>query len=151
APNTFLINIQPAQREAVTQRLNEAGVESVLMSPMVRGRLLAINQQAVDGDSYDNPRAKRMVDREFNLSYADTLPSSNKIVQGRWLKPDRSEGYIETELADTLGIRVNDMLTFDVAGQPVEVEVSGLRKVDWDSFQANFFAVMSPAALLDAP
>src|SRR5690606_33994160 len=125
--------------------------ESVLMTPMVRGRLLAINQQAVSGDSYDDPRAKRMADREFNLSYADTMPSSNEMVQGQWQHPERHEVSIETGLAETLGIRVRDTLTFDVAGREIQVEVSGLRKVDWDSFQANFFAVMSPAALVGAP
>lgn len=151
APNTFLINIQPDQREVVTQRLKAAGVDTVLMSPMIRGRLLAINQQAVNGDSYEDPRAKRMVDREFNLSYADAMPSSNQIAEGRWLRLDRPEVSIETGLAQTLGIKLRDTLTFDVAGREVQVEVSGLRKVDWDSFQANFFAVMSPVALADAP
>ncbi|MDS1142082.1 FtsX-like permease family protein [Pusillimonas sp. SM2304] len=151
APNTFLINIQPDQRETVTQRLKAAGADTVLMSPMIRGRLLAINQQAVNGDSYQDPRAKRMVDREFNLSYADTMPSSNQIAEGRWLRLDRPEVSIETGLAQTLGIKLRDTLTFDVAGREVQVEVSGLRKVDWDSFQANFFAVMSPVALADAP
>ncbi|AEC19024.1 membrane protein [Pusillimonas sp. T7-7] len=151
APNTFLINIQPDQREAVAQRLVTAGVDTVVMSPMIRGRLLAINQQAVDSDNYDEPRAKRMADREFNLSYAETMPSSNVITQGRWLQDDSLEVSLETGLADTLGIKLNDSLTFDVAGRPVQVRVSSLRKVDWDSFQANFFAVMSPAALADAP
>lgn len=151
APNTFLINIQPDQREAVAQRLVAAGVDTVVMSPMIRGRLLAINQQAVDSDNYDEPRAKRMADREFNLSYAETMPSSNVITQGRWLQDDSLEVSLETGLADTLGIKLNDSLTFDVAGRPVQVRVSSLRKVDWDSFQANFFAVMSPAALADAP
>src|SRR5690606_36676960 len=57
----------------------------------------------------------------------------------------------ETGLAKTLDIHVGDSLTFDVAGQGVRMTVSGLRKVDWDCFQANFFAVASPAALADAP
>ncbi|NYT86613.1 ABC transporter permease [Pollutimonas harenae] len=151
APNTFLINIQPDQREAVAQRLRSAGVETVVMSPMVRGRLLAINQQAVDSSNYDNPRAKRMADREFNLSYAETMPSSNVIIAGRWLHTDSLEVSLETGLAETLGIKLNDSLTFDVAGRPIKVRVSSLREVDWDSFQANFFAMMSPAALADAP
>ncbi|MCC2596405.1 FtsX-like permease family protein [Pusillimonas sp. MFBS29] len=151
APNTFLINIQPDQREAVTQQLRAAGVDNVVMSPMIRGRLVAINQQAVTSDNYEDPRAKRMADREFNLSYSEVMPDSNDIVEGRWLQPDQSEVSLETGLAETLGIRLNDSLTFDVAGRQIQVRVSSLRKVDWDSFQANFFAVMSPAALAGAP
>src|SRR5690606_31637319 len=88
---------------------------------------------------------------EFNLSYAESMPTSNVITEGRWLRPDNLEVSLETRLAETLGIKLNDSLAFDVAGRTIQVTVSSLRKVDWDSFQANFFAVMSPAALADAP
>src|SRR5690606_37877089 len=131
APNTFLINIQPDQRAAVTRRLVAAGVDDVVMSPMIRGRLVAINQQAVSADNYEDPRAKRMADREFNLSYAQNMPTSNDITEGRWLQADKPEVSLETGLAETLGIRLNDSLTFDVAGRPVQVQVTSLRKVDW--------------------
>lgn len=151
APNTFLINIQPDQRIAVADSLKQAGIHDPHLSPMVRGRLLAINKQPVDSGSYTDDRAKRLVDREFNLSYTDVLPDSNKMVQGRWLNPDKPEVSLESGLAKTLGIRVNDSLTFDVAGRSIDVAVSGIREVKWDSFQANFFAIMSPVALQDAP
>ncbi|NGM88872.1 FtsX-like permease family protein [Parapusillimonas sp. SGNA-6] len=151
APNTFLINIQPDQRASVSRALEQAGLRSVAMSPMVRGRLVAINERPVSADDYDSDRARRLVDREFNLSYGDTLPTSNEMAQGRWLDPGKNEVSIETGLADTLGMRVDDVLTFDVAGRPVDVRISGLRDVKWDSFQANFFAILSPAALRDAP
>ncbi|NYT81963.1 FtsX-like permease family protein [Alcaligenaceae bacterium] len=151
APNTFVINIQPDQREAVVETLSAAGIPDVVLSPMVRGRLVAINQQPVDADHYEDDRAKRMVDREFNLSHAQALPASNRITEGRWLDPRRSELALESGLAQTLGVGVGDTMTFDVAGQSIEATVSGLRKVNWDSFEANFFALLSPAALRDAP
>lgn len=151
APNTFLINIQPDQRAAVVDSLKQAGVHDPLLSPMIRGRLLAINKKPVDSASYTDDRARRLVDREFNLSYTDVLPSSNKMVAGRWLNPDKPEVSLESGLAKTLGINVNDSLTFDVAGRPIDVTVSGVREVKWDSFQANFFAITSPVALKDAP
>ncbi len=151
APNTFLINIQPDQRLAVSERLVQAGIRDPVLSPMVRGRLLAINKQAVDPASYTEARAKRLVDREFNLSYTNVLPSSNDIAQGRWLDPEKAEVSLESGLADTLNIHLRDQLTFDVAGRSIEVEVSSIREVKWDSFQANFFAIMTPLALRDAP
>lgn len=151
APNTFLINIQPDQRLAVSTRLKQAGIQHPVLSPMVRGRLSAINQRPVNADDYTDDRAKRLVDREFNLSYTDTLPASNTIAQGRWLDPGKNEVSLESGLAKSLGIRLNDHLAFDVAGRSVEVTVSSVREVKWDSFQANFFAIMSPAALKDAP
>lgn len=151
APNTFLINIQPDQRAMLTQRLDGMIGGQVSMSPMVRGRLLTINGRQVSAQDYADERAQRMVDREFNLSYTDTLPTSNNMVAGRWLDPAKPEVSIESGLADTLGLKVGDTLGFDVAGRVVQVAISGLRKVDWDSFQANFFALLSPSALQDAP
>lgn len=151
APNTFLINIQPDQAEDVVERLRQAGLGTEPMSPMVRGRLVAINQQAVSADDYDEERAKNMVQREFNLSWASQLPGSNTMSQGRWLDPEAHEASIEDKLANTLNVTVGDSLTFDVAGQSIDVTVSGLREVKWDSFQVNFFALLSPAALQQAP
>ncbi|KAG0924154.1 hypothetical protein G6F31_019221 [Rhizopus arrhizus] len=95
APNRFLINVQPDQRQAVTDALTREGLGRITLSPMVRGRLIAINGKSVGPDDYEEPRAKRLVDREFNLSYGDEMPSSNKIEQGRWLAPGSSEVSLE--------------------------------------------------------
>lgn len=151
APNTFLINIQPDQRVAVSARLNEAGIHTSEPAPMVRGRLVAINDEPVDARSYDDERAQRMVEREFNLSHMPNLPESNVLVSGRWLNLEGSEVSLETGIAETLAISLGDILAFDVAGQAVQVEVTSLREVKWDSFDVNFFALMSPAVLADAP
>src|SRR5690606_14979013 len=151
APNTFLINIQPDQRQGVGARLAAAGIQSADPAPMVRGRRLAINDEPVDARSYDDGRAQRMVEREFNLSYMPALPQSNTLEQGRWLDAEGSEVSLETGLADTLAIGLGDTLSFDVAGQILRVEVTSLRQVKWDSFDVNFFALMSPEVLADAP
>ncbi len=151
APNRFLINIQPDQRQPVLDFLAGHGLDGVALWPMVRGRLVAVDGRPVGPADYDEPRAKRLVDREFNLSYGDALPAGNRIEQGRWLRPDAHEVSIEAGLAEALRLAVGDVLTFDVAGQQVQVTVSGIRRVDWDSMQVNFFAVLSPAALQDLP
>lgn len=151
APNTFLINIQPDQREGVAAQLRQAGVASAELLPMIRGRLVAINQKPVRVEDYTDERARRMVDREFNLSYMTDMPESNRIVAGRWLDLSAHEISLEKGLADTLDIALGDRLSFDVAGQVTEVTVTSLREVKWDSFDVNFFAVLSPAALRDAP
>lgn len=151
APNRFLINIQPDQKEAVVDALSTAGFRDVVLSPMVRGRLISRNAQPLGAADYDEPRAQRLVEREFNLSYADSLPDNALILQGRELNPARPEVSLEAGLANSLRLRLGDRLVFDVAGQPVEVEVSSIRRVDWDSMRANFFALMTPAALKDQP
>ncbi|VCU69773.1 FtsX-like permease family protein [Pigmentiphaga humi] len=151
APNRFLINIQPDQRDAVAQRLRAAGIGQAALYPMVRGRLIEINGRAVGPDDYEEDRAKRLVDREFNLSYMDAMPGHNRSVSGRWLDPAAHEVSMEEGIAKTLGVKLGDALRFDIAGNTVDVKVAGTRAVDWDSMQVNFFAIMSPAALRDMP
>lgn len=151
APNRFLINIQPDQREPVQDFLQSHGIRQATLWPMIRGRLVAVDGHAVGPDDYEAPRAKRLVDREFNLSYGDKLPAANSIEQGRWLDPAAAEVSLESGLAETLHLSVGDVLTFDVAGQQIDVTVAGTRAVDWDSMQVNFFAVLSPAVLEDLP
>lgn len=151
APNTFLINIQPDQREAMAARLHEAGLGAAELVPMVRARLTAINDLRVTPDMYDSAEAQSTVNREFNLSYRATLPQSNTQGTGRWLDPGQHEASLEVGLAQTLGVDLGDTLTFEFAGQRRDVRVVGLREVKWDSFDVNFFALLSEAVLHDAP
>lgn len=147
APNRFLINIQPDQRGPVAERLAEAGLGQARLWPMIRGRLVAINDRPVSPADYADARAKRLVDRDFNLSYAEAVPRYNVIVQGRDLDPQAAEVSLEEGLARSLGIALGDHLRFDVAGRTVQVAVTSIRRVDWDSMNVNFFALMSPVAL----
>lgn len=150
APNTFLINVQPEQREGVSSMMATAGLPLPDLHPLVRARLVSINGRAVHPDQYTDERAQRLADREFNLSVARELPHSNEIVTGRWLDPESSELALEEGIAKSLGVKVGDIMRFDVAGRSVDVAVSGLRAVRWDSFEVNFFALLSPSALKDA-
>ena len=151
APNRFLINIQPDQVEPVSRQLAAAGLRDVMLHPMIRGRLIARNGAAVGPENYANERAQRLVDREFNISTMDKAPAHNPIVAGRWFRPEAAELSIEEGIAATLGIALNDELTFDIAGTQVKARVSSLRKVNWDSMRANFFVIMPSALLKDQP
>ena len=151
APNRFLINIQTDQVSSIEKVLSEAGLTQVRLSPMVRGRFVALNDRSVSAADYDDARAQRLVEREFNLSYANRLAEPGQIVAGRDLNAARAEVSLELGLAKSLGIKVGDQLDFDVAGEKIRLEVTSLRRVDWDSMRANFFAITTPAALKQAP
>jgi len=151
APNRFVINIQPDQVEPISQRLRQAGIGDATLHPMIRGRLVAKNGRPIGPESFASERAQRLVDREFNLSYADEAPSHNRLVAGRWFTPDAHELSIEEGIANTLGIALGDVLTFDIAGQRVDARVTSLRKVNWDSMRANFFVIMSSGLLANQP
>jgi putative ABC transport system permease protein len=154
APNRFLVSIQPDQVRSLQQFFAEQRIEPPAFYPMVRARLVAINDRPVSSASYVDERAKRLVDREFNLSWASTMQSDNRIVSGRWWREGdngKPQFSVEDGIAQTLGIRLADRLTYDVAGAPLHGSVTSLRKVEWDSFHVNFFVVTPPGVLDDYP
>ncbi len=150
APNRFIVNIQPDQVAGVGRFLAERGLSSPEFFPMVRGRLVGIGGRDVTPDDFADERARRLVTREFNLSWAGRLQPDNRVVAGSWWGggPGRADQFsVEQGLAETLGIGLGDALTFDVAGAAVTATVTSLRSVDWDSFNVNFFVVARPGLL----
>ena len=141
APNRFVINVMPEQGEAFTQALKDAGVAQFDWFPMIRGRLVAINGRDVSPDDYSEERARRLIDREFNLSHSARLPQQNVVVAGRWQGDEAGAISVEEGIAKTLGLVVGDKLRFDVGGTQAESTITSLRKVDWGSMRANFFAM----------
>lgn len=151
APNRFVINIQPEQGEAFQARLKQAGVARYDWYPMIRGRLVAINGHAVRPEDMAEERAKRLVDREFNLSHTAALPPHNQLVGGRWTPEEAGGLSVEEGLAQTLGVKLGDTLRFDIAGMPSEGRITSLRKVDWGSMRVNFFVIFPSAAIAGLP
>ena len=151
APNRFVINILPDQAEAFRQMLQRAGVAQYDWYPMFRGRLVAINDRPVGMDDYEDDRAKRLVDREFNLSNAHDAPEHNPIVGGRWTPDERGAVSVEEGIAKTLGLKLGDRLRFDIAGVQSEARITSLRQVDWSSMRANFFVMYPVAHMPDVP
>ncbi len=151
APNRFVINILPDQAEAFRQMLQRAGVAQYDWYPMFRGRLVAINDRPVSMDDYEDDRAKRLVDREFNLSNAHDAPEHNPIVGGRWTPDEHGAVSVEEGIAKTLGLKLGDRLRFDIAGVQSEARITSLRQVDWSSMRANFFVMYPVAQMPDVP
>lgn len=152
APNRFLVNIQPDQVQSVRDFFAGQSLPSPELQPMVRGRLIAINDKAVNGDNYAEPRAKALVEREFNLSYMEQMPAWNELVSGKWWgSGGTGELSVEEGIAKTLGIHLGDTLTYDVAGSSFTARVTSLRKVQWDSMKVNFFVITTPELLQDFP
>ena len=155
APNAFLINVLPDQADGVRALLKrELNVDATLR-PMVRGRLVEINGAPFSAAQFTDERARRLGEREFNLSWSDALPSGNRVVAGKWWAPGETGvaagASLEQGLADTLKIKLGDTLTYDIVGTRVSLKVTSLRKVDWDSFRVNFFALFAPGVLEALP
>ena len=153
APNRFIINIQPDQRDTVAARLAAAKVDEAVLYPMIRGRLTAVNGVAITAATYPAEDARRLSEREFNLSTMKTPQESNQIIAGRWFAdtPGQPEASVEQGIAKTLGLKLGDTMRFDIAGQIVEAKVTSLRKLEWGSMRANFFVIINPEAMEATP
>jgi putative ABC transport system permease protein len=152
-PNRFAIGIQTDQLPAVKAYFDAIHLATPDLYPMVRGRLVAIGAKPVSASAYEDQRAKRLVEREFNLSWADRIRPDNEVVAGRFWRPGTTEPQLSVEegIAKTLGIKVGDKIAFDVGGTRFSAPVTSLRKVEWDSFKPNFFVIADPKLLSGYP
>nr|WP_315475472.1 FtsX-like permease family protein [uncultured Undibacterium sp.] len=152
APNHFVINIQPDQKNEIAKRLESFAQPQIY--PMIRGRLIEVNGSVLKPNSYQDERANGLVEREFNLSTMMELPYSNKVVAGEWYQDGSAtepEASVEEGLAKTLKLQLGDKMTFDIAGQKITAKITSLRKLDWGSMRVNFFVVINPKAMQNMP
>ena len=154
APNHFVINVLPDQVDGVRAALTAVTGSPTTLYPMVRGRLVEVNGVRLDTAQYSDTRARRLAEREFNLSWSADLPGTNRIAAGKWF--DHATGVaagisMEQGIADSLKLKLGDALTYDIAGTPVSAKITSLRKVDWDSFRPNFFTLFAPGVLESMP
>ena len=154
APNRFVIGIQPEQLAPLKEYFRTQGMAVPDTYPMVRGRLVQLNGRNVSEKDYTEERAKRLVEREFNLSYMEALPGHNQISAGRWYDPRpgrEGEASVEEGIARTLGLKLGDTLKYEVGGEAFTVRITSLRKLKWDSMRVNFFVVTPPWVMQNMP
>ena len=131
--------------------LKAAGVQGDDWFPMIRGRLVSINDEPISKRYKPESDASNMIQRELNLSHMRDAPPKTKIVAGTWV-PDEADGLsVEQGLATTLGLKLGDKMQFDVGGQMVSGHISTLRKVDWGSMRVNFFVMFPRASMGELP
>ncbi|USN47947.1 MAG: FtsX-like permease family protein [Pseudobdellovibrionaceae bacterium] len=164
-PSLFLFDIQDEQVDPLTKLLTEKGQELQQISPMIRARLLDVNGKPFEREANESgfstreeESKRRSRNRGFNLSYRKLLSESETLIKGRPLseKPptdpeDPAEISIETRYAERMGFSIGDVLTFDVQGVSIKGKIVNERKVNWNSFQPNFFILFQPGILDDAP
>ncbi|MCK9800194.1 ABC transporter permease [Pseudomonas sp. MAFF 302030] len=155
APNYFALNILPADKQAFTERLVQLSAPSAPLYPVVPGRLISINGEAVQEIVSKDSSGDRAVQRDLSLTWAADLPAGNSITAGTWWSAQPSADLpgvsVEGKVAESLKLKLGDRLTFTVAGVNREAQVTSLRKINWDNFQPNFFMIFQPGTLKDLP
>jgi len=152
-PNYFLINIQAEDVAALNQFLEKDNRTTATIYPMIRARLTGINGEQVDPDSYTDDERRRWASREYNLTWSEALPAANTISAGQWWSTETNEPLfsLEEEIMGRLSIKLNDRLTFLIADREVTGRIASIRRIDWDTFNVNFFVVANPGTLEGYP
>jgi len=168
APDMFLIDIQPDQRDAVAALLDEANGDAPppRVMPTLRARVTAVRGREMEIDSYRDTRG-RGLSREYTVTYRPHLEANEELIDGAWwddaAPPPAGEAQvsIEERFSDRdddgnfrLGsrIQVGDQMRFDVLGRSITARVTSVRRVDWQDFRAGgFMFVFRPGTFDGAP
>lgn len=164
-PALFMFDIQDEQLQSLQQALKLEFPSDLQFSPMVRARIISINQEPFEKKNSseqaltrEEENESRSRNRGFNLSYREHLSASENLESGAlWTEPFRAESgalpgiSLESRFADRLKLKLGDVLKFDIQGVEVEGQVTSLRSVKWNSFQPNFFVLFQPGVIDEAP
>jgi putative ABC transport system permease protein len=155
APTVFLVDVQTEQWDGVRALLESQGATEIDSAPVVVGRLSKVDGRGVDElakERRGEGNARWTLTREQRMTYGRELPKENVLVEGElWSDPARAEVSVEREFAESLGARVGSTLTFDIQGVGVELAVTSIRDVEWRTFSLNFFLLVEPGVLEEAP
>ncbi len=164
-PSLFMFDIQDEQKDELLEFLKEYQIFDVKLYPLVRSRIIKINEvpyeRVIEKPTLltrEEEQSARSRNRGVNLSYRNKLSSSEQIIEGKPLSGTYNERSnmpvelsLEVKYAERMGIKLGDKIQFDIQGISIIGVVTNLRKVKWASFQPNFFILMQPGAISDAP
>jgi putative ABC transport system permease protein len=154
-PNMILFDIQSDQTVAVANLTKSLKLPVLQQVPIVNMRITEINGRTAADYKKDslNMAAMRALDREFRVTYRDSLSDSEEIIEGKWTgKLEAGKPIyvsIEDAYARRIGVKVGDELKFNVQGAPLKAIIGSTRKVDWNRIQTNFILIF-PAGVLEA-
>ena len=147
-PNYFFFNIQDYETDEINSFFKSKLEQPITFTPLIRGRLLGVTSS-----SGEPIKAENMIDREANLTWFDTLPENNLVVEGEWWLSDvgAPSVSIDKDIAASMNLSIGDRLSFTAGGMNFEATVSSFREVQWESFAPNFFFILSPGLGKDLP
>ena len=163
-PSLFMFDIQNEQLPDLKEFLKTKGVEIQAASPLIRARILKINDVPFERQekkgafvTREDETEANIKNRTVNLTYRTKLQSGDKIVEGEAFPMvyDKAQAHpyisIEKSYANRLGLKINDIMTFDVQGIELSGQIKNVREVRWSRFEPNFFILFQDGVMNDAP
>ncbi|MFW5927055.1 MAG: ABC transporter permease, partial [Wenzhouxiangella sp.] len=137
-PDHFIVNIQPDQRDDIERALTRGDAANLQIRPMATVNLVEVNGE---------PPPDHRWAGQVNVSWIDALPPANRVVEGEFFAPDAGgEISLAARWSQRTGIGLGDEITFDSGAQRFTAAVTSIREVEWESFNANFFILLTPEA-----
>jgi putative ABC transport system permease protein len=156
-PNMVLFDIQSNQKQAVADLTKSLNLPVLQEVPIVNMRMTEIKGRNAASYKKDSVAwgAMRGLEREYRVTYRDSLSDSEELIDGKWIgkaEPGKPV-YVSLEdgYAKRIGVKIGDELTFNVQGAPLKALVGSTRKVDWNRIQTNFILIFPTGVLEDAP
>ncbi|MFL2934339.1 MAG: ABC transporter permease [Thalassobaculaceae bacterium] len=154
APSYFFIDIQPHQEREFTNVVQSMpGIIKIEKTPMVRGRVVRINDTSVEQVKPD-PDIAWAINGDRGLTYMSKKPPNTKLTKGLWWPTDyKGPPLISLDANVARGIRVSvgDTITLNILGQEITATIGSLRYIDWTNLEMNFVFIFSPGTLETAP
>jgi putative ABC transport system permease protein len=149
APNVFLLDIQPRQREAITGILGA----DALFYPVIRARVHSIEGVALDREAQRQRRGDHLA-REFNLTYRHELLVDETLRQGKTLfREDWDEPQVSVmdTVVEMHPMAIGDHITFSVHGVPLRARIASIRTRTEETLRPFFYFVFPEHVLSRAP
>jgi putative ABC transport system permease protein len=154
-PNIVLFDIQTNQKQGVSNLAKQYSLPVKEFIPIVNMHIEAVNGITVSQVIMDTTIkfSRRLFNREYRVTYRDSLTSSEKLTAGKWTGAADS-GHIpfismEQNYAKRNNVNIGDTITFNVQGALMQTILGSLREVNWKGIQTNFLIVF-PKGLLEA-
>ncbi|PMG17000.1 ABC transporter permease [Vibrio splendidus] len=148
APNAFALNIASYEKDSYLETIDANEVERTQAFPIIRGRLTTINN--VEAAKYsDTSEETDALSREINFTWGDSLPEYNEVLEGAWTQEQGVS--VESGVAEQLGLKIGDELSFTINSQNVSAKLNSIRKVEWREMKPNFYFIFTPDVLSTIP
>ncbi len=156
-PNMILFDIQTDQKDSVAAMVAANGMPLIQQVPIITTRVESIDGRTKMQDEADSTTERRrwVWDREYRVTFRDTLIDTEKIVEGEWLGTHQPGAPIKVSISDNLqkgmNAKIGTKIVFNVQGARLETEVGSVRQVDFGRIQTNFMVVFPKGVLEAAP
>ncbi|MEZ9203673.1 ABC transporter permease [Vibrio splendidus] len=148
APNAFALNIASYEKDSYLETIDANEVERTQAFPIIRGRLTTIN--GIEAAKYSETSEETdALSREINFTWGDSLPEYNEVLEGSWTQEQGVS--VESDVAEQLGLKIGDELSFTINSQNVSAKVNSIRKVEWREMKPNFYFIFTPDVLSSIP